>query len=76
MGLFGIALGFITGAILAWFVLRILIYEETGFTFAVLLPPGPIALIAFGALGMATLAGLIPAWNAVRTDPVDALVYE
>jgi putative ABC transport system permease protein len=76
MGLFGILLGFVTGVILEWFVLRVLIFEETGFTFAVLLPLVPILSIAFGALAMATAAGIVPAWNAVRTHPVDALVYE
>jgi putative ABC transport system permease protein len=76
MGLFGLVLGLVTGTILAWYVLRVLIYEETGFTFAVLLPFGPILTIGFGALAIATLAGCLPAWKAVRTHPVEALVYE
>ena len=38
--------------------------------------PGDIAIICGGALIMCLLAGLIPAWNAGRLQPVEALRHE
>lgn len=38
--------------------------------------PGDIAIIAGGSLFICLLAGLIPAWNASRLQPVDALRHE
>ena len=76
MGLFGTVLGVLVGFPLEWFVLRVLVFEETGFTFAALMPWKAFFAIAFGAMATATLAGLFPAWKAVRTNVVDAIVYE
>lgn len=38
--------------------------------------PGDIAIIAGGSLFICLLAGLIPAWNASRLQPVEALRHE
>ncbi|MFO0937006.1 MAG: FtsX-like permease family protein [Gemmataceae bacterium] len=76
MGLFGTGLGLLVGYPLEWYVLRVIIYEETGFTFAVLMPWKSVTTIAIGAVAMATMAGMLPAWNAVRTKVVDAISYE
>jgi lipoprotein-releasing system permease protein len=41
-----------------------------------LIVPGDIAVICGGSLVICILAGLIPAWNAGRLKPVEALRYE
>jgi lipoprotein-releasing system permease protein len=41
-----------------------------------LIVPGDIAIICGGSLGICLLAGLIPAWNAGRLKPVEALRHE
>ena len=41
-----------------------------------LIVPGDIAIICGGSLMICALAGLIPAWNAGRLKPVEALRYE
>ena len=76
MGLFGTVLGLLFGYPLEWFVLRVLVFEETGFTFAALMPWKAVTTIAVGAVATATAAGLFPAWKAVRTTIVDAISYE
>ena len=38
--------------------------------------PGDIAIICGGSLVICVLAGLIPAWNAGRLDPVESLRHE
>ena len=76
MGVFGTVLGLIVGYPLEWYVLRVIVFEETGFTFAALMPWKSVMTIAVGAVVMATLAGLLPAWNAIRIKVVDAISYE
>lgn len=41
-----------------------------------LLLPGDVAMICGGSLVICLLAGLIPAWNAGRLEPVEALRHE
>ena len=38
--------------------------------------PGDVALICGSALVICVLAGVVPAWNASRLQPVEALRYE
>jgi putative ABC transport system permease protein len=76
MGLFGTLLGVLIGVPMEWYVLRVIMLEESGFVFDVVFPWRPAAAIAIGAVGTATLAGLLPALHAVRTRIVDAIAYE
>lgn len=76
MGVFGTALGILFGIPLQWFVLRVVILEESGFLFPVHIPWDGAVLIAFAALATTTLAGLGPAIYAVRQRIPEAIAYE
>jgi putative ABC transport system permease protein len=76
MGLFGTALGILFGIPLQWFVLRVVILEESGFLFPVHIPWDGAVLIAIAALATTTLAGLGPALYAVRQRIPEAIAYE
>lgn len=76
MGVFGTALGLLIGLPMEWYVVRVVLMEETGFVLDVVVPWKEAFLIAGGALTTATLAGLLPAWHAVRTRIPDAIQWE
>ncbi len=76
MGAFGTALGLLIGLPMEWYVVRVVLAEETGFVLDVVVPWKEAFLIAGGALATATLAGLLPAWHAVHTRIPDAIQWE
>jgi putative ABC transport system permease protein len=76
MGAFGTLLGFMIGIPLEWFVLKVVLKEESGFDLALMVPWGQTAAIAAGSLLIATVAGLLPALRAVKTRIPDALAQE
>lgn len=76
MGLIGAAIGLLIGVPLEWYTVRVLLFEESGFLCPVLFPWGTAAVVVGLALGAALLAGLAPAFNAVRIDVVETLAYE
>jgi putative ABC transport system permease protein len=76
MGVMGTVLGFLIGVPLEWYVLRVVLFEESGFHLDLLLPWGQALGIASGAVLVASLAGLLPALRAVRTRIPDAIAYE
>jgi putative ABC transport system permease protein len=76
MGALGTALGVLFGIPLEWFVLKVVILEESGFLFPVLIPWDGALLIAIAALATTTLAGLGPAIYAVRQRIPEAIAYE
>ncbi len=76
MGLFGTFLGFLIGIPLEWYVLKIVLREESGFELDLLMPWGQAFAIAGGSLFIATIAGLLPALRAVKTRIPDALAVE
>jgi putative ABC transport system permease protein len=76
MGLIGAVLGLLVGVPLEWYVVRVMILEETGFLFPVRVPWAEAGAIASLAVLLATLAGLGPALHAVRLRIPEAIAYE
>jgi putative ABC transport system permease protein len=76
IGVFGSVLGVLIGLPLQWYVLKVVLFEESGFIFEVLVPWRQAAGIAIGAVATASLAGLLPALHAVKTRIVDALAND
>ena len=76
MGLFGTVLGVAIGLPMEWYVLRVVLLEESGFLFEMLVPWKQGLVVAAGAMLVATAAGLLPAWHAVRTRITDAIAHE
>jgi putative ABC transport system permease protein len=76
MGLLGTALGLAMGVPLEWYVLDVVLREETGFVFELLIPWTEALGIGVISVLTATLAGLFPALHAVRLRIPDAIAYE
>ena len=76
MGFFGTALGVAVGLPLEWYILRVVLVEESGFVLPVLVPWRAGLGIVAGSLAAATAAGLLPAWRAVKTRIPEAVQYE
>jgi putative ABC transport system permease protein len=76
LGLFGTVLGILIGMPMEWYVLKVVLVEESGFVLDMLFPWKETLGIAAIAITTATLAGLFPAWRAVQTRIPDALQYE
>jgi putative ABC transport system permease protein len=76
MGLLGTALGLLMGLPMEWYLLRLVLEEETGFVFDLLLPWREAIGIGLIAVLASTLAGLIPALHAARLRIPDAIAYE
>jgi putative ABC transport system permease protein len=76
MGLLGTALGVLAGMPMEWYLLRVVIYEESGFIFPVAFPWRETLALSALAVGTATLAGLVPALHAVRLRIAEAIAYE
>ncbi len=76
IGLVGTTLGILLGLPLEWYWVRIEVFEDSGFLFAVRVPWLETAVIAALAILSATLAGLAPAAHAMRLPITDAIAYE
>ncbi len=76
MGVFGTVLGILIGLPMEWYVLRVVLLEESGFLFDMVVPWRTGLAIAAGAMGVAAVAGLLPAYRAVKTRITDAIAYE
>jgi putative ABC transport system permease protein len=76
MGLFGTALGILIGLPMEWYVLSVVLPEESGFVFDVVIPWREAFGIAAASVLTATVAGLVPAIHAVRTRIPDAIQWE
>lgn len=76
MGIFGTLIGLLIGLPMVWYVLRLVLVEESGFILPILIPWKQTAIIAVVSISTATIAGLLPALRAIQTRIPDALQYE
>ena len=76
MGVIGAFVGFAIGLLLEWYVLDVLLLDESGFEFAFRVPWLEAGLVSVGSIVLATLAGLWPAFQATRLRIPEAIAYE
>jgi putative ABC transport system permease protein len=76
MGFIGTLIGLAVGVPLEWYCVQVILFEEAGFLFPVLIPWLEAGVIAGIALLVATLAGLGPAWHTSRLRIPEAIAYE
>ncbi|HLW68337.1 MAG TPA: FtsX-like permease family protein [Gemmataceae bacterium] len=76
MGIFGTILGLLGGIPLEWYLMRIVIYEESGLLFPVTVPWKETLILSGLAIATATLAGMMPAYHAARLRIAEAIAYE
>ena len=76
MGVVGAAVGFGIGLLLEWYVLDVMIFDESGFQFALRIPWLEAGVVTAAAVALATLAGLWPAYQATRLRIPEAIAYE
>jgi putative ABC transport system permease protein len=76
MGLLGTVLGFLMGLPMEWYLLRVVLQEETGFVFDMLVPWREAIGIGVLSVLISTVAGLVPALHAIRLNIPDAIAYE
>jgi len=76
MGLIGALIGVGVGLLLEWYVVRFMVFNETGFVFPMLVPWRTLAVVLGGSAAAATIAGLWPAWRATRLRIPEAIAYE
>ena len=76
MGILGTLLGVLAGVPLEWYLLRVVIYEESGYLFPVTIPWTEALVLSTIAIGTATVAGFFPAIHAIRLRIAEAIAYE
>jgi putative ABC transport system permease protein len=76
MGLIGAVIGFLIGLLLEWYLLRIVLFDEAGFVFPMLVPWLVCGLVTGLSVLLATLVGLWPAYYATRLRITEAIAYE
>src|SRR5215469_13514478 len=73
MGLFGAFLGFVVGLFIEWYTIRLILPDEAGFVFPMLVPWKPAAVVFGLAVVLAALVGLWPAYHATRLRIAEAI---
>jgi putative ABC transport system permease protein len=76
MGLIGTFIGFLVGIPMEWYVLKVLILQESGYLFAVYIPWREAWAIVGAGLLTPILAGLGPALCSARHRIPEAIAYE
>jgi putative ABC transport system permease protein len=76
MGAIGALIGFGIGLLLEWYVLDILLLDESGFEFRLRVPWIEAGFVTLASIALATLAGLWPAYHATRLRIPEAIAYE
>jgi putative ABC transport system permease protein len=76
MTIVGLVFGLLIGTALEWYMLRVILLEETGFTFPVRFPWPHVAAVAVLVALSEVTAGLGPALRASRMWIPEALAHE
>jgi putative ABC transport system permease protein len=76
MGVIGALVGFGIGLLLEWYVLDVMLLDESGFTFPMRIPWSEAGVVSLASVALATLAGLWPAYLATRLRIPEAIAYE
>jgi putative ABC transport system permease protein len=76
MGAIGTAIGLAIGLPIEWYCVHVILFEESGFLMPVRVPWQEAAFIGAGAMLIATLAGLWPAFQTSRARIPEAIAYE
>ena len=76
VGAIGAALGAVLGLVLCRNIFAVDFFEQFQSGLMLVVPWSEIAIICAAALAAALLAALLPAWQAGRVAPADALRYE
>jgi putative ABC transport system permease protein len=76
VGVVGTALGLVLGLILCQNIFAVDFFAQFQSGLTLVVPWTEIALICAAALGASLVAALLPAWQAGRVAPADALRYE
>jgi len=76
IGFLGTLLGILAGLPMEWYVLRVVIFEESGFSFPMTIPWREALGIGAISISVAVVAGLVPAIQAGRLQITNAIAYE
>jgi putative ABC transport system permease protein len=76
MGVIGGLLGFGVGLLLEWYVIDVVLLDESGLIFPILVPWIGAGVVFVGSVLTASLVGLWPAWHATRIRIAEAIAYE
>jgi putative ABC transport system permease protein len=76
IGFLGTLLGILAGLPMEWYVLRVVIFEESGFSFPMTIPWREALGIGAISISVAVVAGLVPAIQAGRLRITNAIAYE
>jgi putative ABC transport system permease protein len=76
MGLFGAFIGFLFGLFIEWYTIRLVLFDEAGFVFPMLVPWKPAVVVLGLSVVLATLVGVWPAYHATRLRIAEAIAYE
>jgi putative ABC transport system permease protein len=76
LGFLGAATGLVSGLLVGWVLVKVVNLQSFGWTLRFLVPWGSLATILCGVVLACFLAGLVPAFSAMRTAPSQALREE
>jgi hypothetical protein len=76
MGLFGAVIGFVVGLFIEWYTIRLILPDEAGFVFPMLVAWIPAGVVFGLSVVLAALVGVWPAYHATRLRIAEAIAYE